>query len=117
MIFIVEVETGEENRPGAEGDVVDAEAEVRTLDAHYNSFVMGFSYNNVVDAKGNKGLKFVVKTPFGQVTEKSTPDVRTRCKARLPLDSFQISWSHDNNKNKLEEYKGRELTCLHSLIT
>lgn len=106
--IIVEVETGEEKRPGAEGDVVDAEAEVRTLDAHYNSFVMGFSYNNVVDAKGNKGLKFVVKTPFGQVTEKSTPDVGDGAKQDYHWIHFK-SHGVDNNKNKLEEYKGERI--------
>lgn len=112
--IIVEVETGEENRPGVEGDVVDAEAEVRTLDAHYNCFIMGFSYNNVVDASGKEGLKFVVKTPFGQVTEKSTPDSNNNSAKQ------DYHWIHfkshgtNNEKNKLQTY-GSELIDLFGL--
>ncbi len=87
--IIVEVEDGKENRPGAEGDVVDSEAEVRTLDAHYNCFIMGFSYNNVVDAKGKIGLRFVVKTPFGDVTEESTPDTGNGAKQDYHWIHFQ----------------------------
>lgn len=112
--IIVEVETGEENRPGAEGDVVDAEAEVRTLDAHYNCFIMGFSYNNVVDNKGNKGLKFVVKTPFGQVTEKNTPDTGSGPKQDYHWIHFQ-SHGIENNGNKLQTYNKNKTIDLFGL--
>lgn len=73
--IIVEVQKqNEEPRPGVEGDVVDAKNEVRTLDAHYNCFVMGFSYRDVAGDGNTPALKFVVKTPFGQVTDASEPD-------------------------------------------
>ena len=73
--IIVEVKKQDkEPRPGAEGDVVDSKNDVRTLDAHYNCFVMGFSYKDVAGDGDTPALKFVVKTPFGQVTEASRPD-------------------------------------------
>ena len=94
-----------EDRPGAEGDVVDSEAEVRTLDAHYNCFIMGFSYNNVVDAiTGEQGLKFVVKTPFGDITEKSTPDSENGSKQDYHWIHFQ-SHGSENSADKLQSYK------------
>lgn len=112
--IIVEVETGVENRPGAEGDVVDSEAEVRTLDAHYNCFIMGFSYNNVVDAGGVQGLKFVVKTPFGEVTEKSTPDKGEGAKQDYHWIHFQ-SHGNGNSANSLEKYEKEQLVDLFGL--
>lgn len=72
--IVVEVEDDNERRPGVEGDVIDAETQVRSLDAHYNCFIIGLSYNNVATPEGQPNLKFMVKTPFGEVTEKSTPD-------------------------------------------
>lgn len=74
--IVVEVEENNERRPGVEGDVIDAEVQVRTLDAHYNCFIMGFSYNNVADKDGKPNLKFVVKTPFlsADITEESIKD-------------------------------------------
>lgn len=114
--IIVEVEEDEENRPGAEGDVVDAEAEVRTLDAHYNCFIMGFSYNNLVDAASDKpGLKFVVKTPFGQVTEKDIPDEDNNS-AKQDYHWIHFS-SHgkDNQRDKLVAYNPNELIDLFGL--
>lgn len=59
--IVVEVEEDKENRPGEEGDVVDAEVEARTLDAHYNSFVMGFSYNDVADENGKMLCNLLLK--------------------------------------------------------
>lgn len=113
----VEVEENNERRPGIEGDVVDSKEEVRTLDAHYNHFVMGFSYNDVnIDKDGTPitGLKFVVKTPFGQVTESDTPD-----------DSYASSkqdyhWIHfkantENNPNILELHNGKGMIDLFGL--
>lgn len=113
--IIVEVVDGVENRPGAEGDVVDSEAEVRTLDAHYNCFIMGFSYNNVVDAiTGEQGLKFVVKTPFGDITEKSTPDSENGSKQDYHWIHFQ-SHGSENSADKLQSYKKNELVDLFGL--
>lgn len=112
--IIVEVEDGIEKRPGAEGDVVDSEAEVRTLDAHYNCFIMGFSYNNVVDASGTEGLKFVVKTPFGDVTEKSTPDTGSGAKQDYHWIHFQ-SHEEANEANKLQVYQKSKLVDLFGL--
>ncbi|WP_185911622.1 MULTISPECIES: fimbrial protein [Bacteroides] len=113
--IIVEVEEGKENRPGAEGDVVDSEAEVRTLDAHYNCFIMGFSYNNVVDATtGNPGLRFVVKTPFGDVTEESTPDTGNGAKQDYHWIHFQ-SHGTENAADKLQKYNKNELIDLFGL--
>lgn len=105
--IVVEVleEQIEENRPGAEGNVIDADSDVRVLDAHYNYFVMGFSYNNVVDeSTGNTGLKFVVRTPFGDVTNESTPD-----NASTPAKQ-DYHWIHfisnaNNSATQLETYK------------
>lgn len=64
----VEVQDGEEERPGVEGDVVDTEAEVFSLDAHYSCFIIGFSKKEAED------LKFVVKTPFASITSDATAE-------------------------------------------
>lgn len=114
--IIVEVTEGEENRPGAEGDVVDSEAEVRTLDAHYNCFIMGFSYNNVVDRNDGTGggLKFLVKTPFGEVTEQSEPDRGNGAKQDYHWIHFQ-SHGKDNSNAKLQKYNKNELVDLFGL--
>lgn len=113
--IIVEVEEGKEKRPGAEGDVVDSEAEVRTLDAHYNCFIMGFSYNNVVDAStGESGLRFVVKTPFGDITEKSTPDTENGSKQDYHWIHFQ-SHGVKNDADKLQKYNKNKLVDLFGL--
>lgn len=114
--IIVEVIENNEKRPGAEGDVIDSEAEVRTLDAHYNCFIMGFSYNNVVDAQGNPGLKFVVKTPFGEVTEESIADDD---KNNSPKQDYH--WIHFrshggyNSSTRLQKYQKSELIDLFEL--
>lgn len=74
--IVVEVTEGEENRPGAEGDVIDTESDVRTLDAHYNCFVMSFSYNDVVDSKtGEQGLRFVVKLLLERLRKRVFPTI------------------------------------------
>ena len=60
--IIVEVEDGEDDpnaRPGVEGDVVDATTSVYTLDAHYNCFNIGFTYEDVVE-----NLSFIIQSPF-----------------------------------------------------
>lgn len=59
----VEMEDGNQNepRPGIEGDVVDSSTEARILDAHYNCFNIGFTYNEVVN------MGFMVYTPFAEV--------------------------------------------------
>ena len=60
--IIVEVEDGEDApnaRPGIEGDVVDATTSVYTLDAHYNCFNIGFTYEDVVE-----NLSFIIQSPF-----------------------------------------------------
>lgn len=104
--IVVEVKEDIENRPGEEGDVIDAEAEVRTLDAHYNSFVMGFSYNDVADESGNNALQFVVKTPFGTVTNKDQADAAN---VNQPQDYHWIHFKRNaNNSSKtLELHKGK----------
>lgn len=68
----VEVQNGDERRPGVEGDVVDTEAEVFSLDAHYNCFIIGLS------KKEAKNLKFVVKTPFASTTSEADERERER---------------------------------------
>lgn len=94
--IVVEVEKEKENRPGEEGDVIDAEADVRTLDAHFNSFVMGFSYNDVADEQGNNALQFVVKTPFGTVTNKDKAD---EANVRQPQDYHWIHFKRNTGKH------------------
>lgn len=104
--IVVEVEEKDkENRPGEEGDVVDAEVEARTLDAHYNSFVMGFSYNDVADEAGNNALQFVVKTPFGTVTNKDKADDANVSK---PQDYHWIHFKRNtsNAEKKLALHNG-----------
>lgn len=116
--IIVEVTTGKENRPGAEGDVIDSEAEVRTLDAHYNCFIMGFSYNNLVDADGKDGkvgLKFVVKTPFGEITENSTPDDKNSSSKQDYHWIHFLSHGNENSASKLQTYKKTNLVDLFGL--
>jgi len=95
--IVVEVEEDKENRPGEEGDVVDAEVEARTLDAHYNSFVMGFSYNDVADENGKNALQFVVKTPFGTVTNKDQADATSNISN--PQDYHWIHFKQNTGKD------------------
>ena len=115
--IVVEVTEGEENRPGAEGDVIDTESDVRTLDAHYNCFVMSFSYNDVVDSKtGEQGLRFVVKTPFGEVTEKSIPDNNGNAsKQDYHWIHFRWNGSGENRTTLLQTYKADEVLDLFGL--
>lgn len=97
--IIVEVKKQDkEPRPGAEGDVVDSKNDVRTLDAHYNCFVMGFSYKDVAGDGDTPALKFVVKTPFGQVTEASRPDDPNSNEAKQDYHWIQFK-SHGNNNS------------------
>ncbi len=61
--IIVEVNAGEDAsgaRPGSEGDVVDSETRIYTLDAHYNCFNIGFTTEEIDD------LSFIVQSPFGE---------------------------------------------------
>lgn len=71
----VEMENGNENepRPGIEGDVIDSKSEARVLDAHYNCFNVGLSYNDVL------AMGFQVHTPFAEVTtEYAASDKETK---------------------------------------
>lgn len=114
--IIVEVTKKEENRPGAEGDVIDSKAEVRTLDAHYNSFIMGFSYNHVADQGGNPNLKFLVKTPFGEVTDESNADDPSSSAAKQDYHWIQFrSHENANSENTLQRYDEKELVDLFGL--
>lgn len=117
--IIVEVTEDNEKRPGAEGDVVDSETGVRTLDAHYNCFVMGFSYNNVVDAYGNQALKFVVKTPFGEVTEENIPDTDSSGAQQdyhwIHFISNETNDKNDNSRTTLQTYNKEKAIDLFGL--
>lgn len=67
--IVVEAQTDDEDRSGAEGSVVDAKSEVHTLDAHYNCFNIRFGRNDVPGVSGGNektGLSFMVSTPFGE---------------------------------------------------
>ncbi|MBD3591381.1 fimbrial protein [Bacteroides sp. GM023] len=113
--IVVEVLEQTENRPGAEGNVIDADSDVRVLDAHYNYFVMGFSYNNVVDEKtGGTGLKFVVRTPFGEVTDKSTPD-NANSPAKQDYHWIHFISNASNSATQLETYKKNNVIDLFGL--
>lgn len=66
----VEVQEKEERRPGVEGDVIDAETKVYTLDSHYSCFILGLTKQET------KNMSFIVKTPFATVTNESNESER-----------------------------------------
>lgn len=61
--IIVEVEQDNEVRPGVEGSVVDAQQQVFQLDAHYHTFVIPITKNQM------KPFNFQVVTPFTTYTQ------------------------------------------------
>lgn len=88
----VEVQEGNERRPGVEGDVVDAKTKVYTLDAHYNCFNIGLT------KKDAENLSFVVHTPFGSI------DNRANYNQRAGGDYKWIRFAHTSDNNTLAEY-------------
>lgn len=71
--IVTEVEIGDENRPGIEGDVIDSKNSARILDAHYCCFNVALSYNDVLE------MGFHVYTPFAEVTaEYKSSDKETK---------------------------------------
>lgn len=113
--IVVEVTNDNERRPGVEGDVVDSQTGVRTLDAHYNCFVMGFSYRDVAGDGNTPNLKFVVKTPFGQVTESSTPDTGYEAQQQDYHWIHFISHGSENSSKTLATYNKSSLIDLFGL--
>lgn len=103
--IIVEVKSGEDAqdaRPGAEGDVVDAKSESYTLDAHYNCFNWGFTYEDIVN-----NLSFIVQSPFA-------PDAIYSTKGSIggllntPIENGDYKWikfQRTENKSTLAKYK------------
>ena len=57
-----EVEKGEENQPGAVGEVYKSEEEIYTFDSHYGQRVFRMDANSVLD----EGITWYVKTPFSE---------------------------------------------------
>lgn len=88
----VEVQEDEERRPGVEGDVVDTEAKVYSLDAHYNCFIIGLS------KKEAKDLSFIVKTPFASV------DSNADDSQRASGDYKWIGFARSSDVSTLAEY-------------
>lgn len=88
----VEVQEGNEKRPGVEGDVVDAKTKVYTLDAHYNCFNIGLT------KKDAENLSFVVQTPFGKV------DNMANNNQRAGGDYKWIRFARTNDNNTLAEF-------------
>lgn len=103
--IIVEVQSGEDapgTRPGVEGDVVDAKAESYALDAHYNCFNMGFTYEDVVD-----NLSFIVQSPFAPDAIYSTKGLIGGL-ANTPKENGDYKWiefQRTENKSTLAAYK------------
>ena len=92
----VEVERGDEERPGVEGDVVDAKTKVYTLDAHYNCFNIGFTKENA------QKLSFTVKTPFGSIDNNANDNQRARG------DYKWIRFAYTTDESTLAEYPEME---------
>lgn len=103
----VEVERGDEERPGVEGDVVDAKTKVYTLDAHYNCFNIGFTKENA------QKLSFTVKTPFGSIDNNANDNQRARG------DYKWIRFAYTTDESTLAEYpeNGEGLIDLFGLST
>ncbi|MBC8591965.1 DUF4906 domain-containing protein [Oscillospiraceae bacterium N12] len=103
----VEVKDENERRPGVEGDVIDAQTKVYTLDAHYNCFIIGLT------KKDARELSFMVKTPFSTVTHETLES------ERLYGDYKWIRFKRNsrNASGKLEKYPryGEGLIDLFSL--
>lgn len=114
--IVIEVTEKNERRPGAEGDVVDSKTGVRTLDAHYNYFIMGFSYRDVAGEGEMPALKFVVKTPFGEVTQDNTPDDADSNAAQQDYHWIHFkSHSSKNDSTTLQSYTKEGLIDLFGL--
>lgn len=114
--IIVEVENGEDDanaRPGVEGDVVDAQTEIFTLDAHYNCFNLGFKYEDIVEQ-----LSFIIQSPFA-------PDAIYSVKGNIgalentPKDEGDYKWikfQRTTGKNVLAKYKEESTLSLYDLV-
>ncbi|WP_294480202.1 fimbrial protein [uncultured Bacteroides sp.] len=87
-------EKDNERRPGVEGDVIDAETKVYTLDCHDNCFILGLT------KKDADGLTFRVKTPFGTVDNESTTNGKEDYKW------IRFKRNTGNSSNTLEKYPG-----------
>lgn len=63
----VEVNTEEEERPDAEGDIITTTYDTETLDAHYEQRVVSIKKQNIIDAINAKNLQVSVTVPLFRV--------------------------------------------------
>lgn len=74
--IVVEVETGEENAPGATGEVIfQSGSNIYQLDAHYETVLLQFSLKDLVSKYGNntqteadRKFRCIVSTPYSNMS-------------------------------------------------
>lgn len=101
--IITEVELKDEERPAIEGDVIDAQDEVRILDAHYNSFNIALTYEQV------KKMSILIHTPFDEVSYKAEVNETeitqtTRPDGRRDYEWIKFKRTPNNNNTLLANY-------------
>lgn len=103
--IIVEVEQDNEVRPGVEGSVVDAQQKVYQLDAHYHTFVIPITKNQM------KPFNFQVVTPFTTYTQADKDKVSGE-----DLTWIQFKRNTTNSNTRLENYNNGTGTDVLSLF-
>ncbi len=69
--IIVEAVQETENQPGAEGVVTEARDKIIQLDAHYHTFIINLTADDM------ENFKYIVKTPFNDITETTDGAITT----------------------------------------
>lgn len=107
--IILEVDTGQEKQPGAEGAIIQGNA-TYSFDAHYEAKTITFSATSIVDH-----LDWYVKTPFSEGFSKDSPKDKDWILFRLN----EVTRSNNGNNpkyfysNNLNKFPGEE-HCLSS---
>ena len=102
--IIVEVEDDNENRPGAEGDVVIAGGEVLELDAHFDRYLFYLYLKDLQDKTTDGRLTWAVSTPFENAMRITGPN------GNMPRDykwiTFAVNWEYGADKDHYVKYPG-----------
>lgn len=102
--IIVEVEDDNENRPGAEGDVVIAGGEVLELDAHFDRYLFYLYLKDLQDKTTDGRLTWAVSTPFENAMRITGPN------GNMPHDykwiTFGVNWEYGVDKDHYVKYPG-----------
>lgn len=105
--IVVEVESGDEKRPGAEGDVVIAGGEVLELDAHFDRYKFYLKRSDLLETSADKVLTWAVSTPFENAMRITGSD------ENMPKDykwiTFAINKEFNTDVSKYVKYPGDDI--------